>query len=89
VFSSREHTRALGASDVWAAVGWSGNLVPQAERSADVALVAPASGTALWADVWTVPTHAMHGSRVRLLNSSMSSLPRTWSAQARFGSGPL
>ena len=41
VFSGRDHTRALGATDVWAAVGWSGDLIPLAERSADVALVAP------------------------------------------------
>jgi spermidine/putrescine-binding protein len=65
VFSGRDHTRALKAGDVCAVVGWSGDLVQAAERSADIALVAPASGTALWADVWTVPAHAMHGSGVR------------------------
>ena len=65
VFSSKEHLKALGAKDVWAVVGWSGDLVPAAERSGDLVLVAPSSGTALWADMWAVPSHAQHGSRVR------------------------
>ncbi|EIE23974.1 periplasmic binding protein-like II, partial [Coccomyxa subellipsoidea C-169] len=65
VFSSKEHIKALGAKDVWAVVGWSGDLVPAAERSGDVVLVAPASGTSLWADMWAVPSHAQHGSRMR------------------------
>lgn len=64
MFSSKEHTKALDAKDVWAVVGWSGDLAPAAERSSDLVLVAPASGTALWADVWAVPSHAQHGSRV-------------------------
>ena len=64
VFSSREHTRALSASDVWAVVGWSGDLLPLAERLNDVVLVAPASGTALWADLWAVPWQAQNGSKV-------------------------
>ena len=64
VFSSRDHTRALGAKDVWAVVGWSGDLIPLAERSRDVVLVAQASGTPLWADLWTVPAGARGGSGV-------------------------
>ena len=64
VFSSREHTRALSASDVWAVVGWSGDLLPLAERINDVVLVAPSSGTALWADMWAVPWQAQNGSKV-------------------------
>ena len=64
VFSSREHTRALSASDVWAVVGWSGDVIPLAERINDVVLVAPASGTALWADMWAVPSQACNGSQV-------------------------
>ena len=64
VFSSREHTRALSASDVWAVVGWSRDLLPLAERVNDIVLVAPSSGTALWADMWAVPGQAQNGSKV-------------------------
>ncbi|CAL8462508.1 g2041 [Coccomyxa elongata] len=64
VFSSKEHVKALGAKDVWAVVGWSGDLVQAAERSGDLVLVAPSSGTALWADMWAVPAHSEHGSRM-------------------------
>ncbi len=66
MFSSREHTRALSASDVWAVVGWSGDLLPLAERLNDVVLVAPSSGTALWADMWAVPWQAQNGSQVTI-----------------------
>ncbi|KAK9845493.1 hypothetical protein WJX81_007872 [Elliptochloris bilobata] len=65
VFSSREHTRALAAGDVWAVVGWSGDLLPIAERSANVTLSAPVSGVPLWADLWTVPAGASGGSQGR------------------------
>lgn len=62
LLSSQEHVRALSAGDVWAAVGWSHDLIPLAERSSNLVLVAPASGTLLWADVWVVPAHAQGGS---------------------------
>jgi hypothetical protein len=61
LFSSKEHVRALGAGDVWAVVGWSGDLVSAAERSGSVEAVAPASGSALWADLWAVPARAKGG----------------------------
>ena len=65
VFSARDHTRALLAKDAWAAVGWSGDLVPLAERAGDLTLVAPRSGAPLWADLWAVPAGARNGSGVR------------------------
>ena len=83
VFSSREHTRALSASDVWAVVGWSGDIIPLAERINDVVLVAPASGTALWADMWAVPSQACNGSQVITASAAHPSLvPEAKSYQA-------
>lgn len=35
--------------------------MPLSERTNSVELLAPADGTCLWADVWTVPAHAAHG----------------------------
>jgi len=58
LFSSRDHTRALAANDVWAIVGSSLDLIPLASRSSNISITAPVSGTALWADLWTVPAHA-------------------------------
>lgn len=66
LFSNRDMAQALAAGDVWAAVGWSGDLVPVAQRSGNVHIVAPSSGTALWANLWVVPSFATHGDRVRL-----------------------
>ena len=53
---------AAAAGDVWAAVGWSHDLIPLAERSSNIVLVAPAAGTILWSDVWVVPHQAQGGS---------------------------
>lgn len=61
LFSNRDHVRALGTGDVDAVVGTSADLVPLAERAPTVALVAPRSGTALWADLWAVPAKAKGG----------------------------
>ena len=61
VFSNNEHVRALSGGDVWAIVGWSGDLLPLAARTPAVQVVCPASGTALWADLWAVPSQACHG----------------------------
>ncbi|GBF91197.1 hypothetical protein Rsub_04866 [Raphidocelis subcapitata] len=60
-FSDRDHVRTLMAGDTLAVVGTSEDLVPLAERTPSLELVAPASGTALWADVWCVPAAASGG----------------------------
>ena len=57
-FDGRDHARALAAGDALAAVGSSADLLPLALRSGAVSLMAPASGTALWADLWCVPAFA-------------------------------
>ena len=59
----REQQQALAAGDTWAAVGASSDLVPLALRHNNIALVAPASGTALWSDLWAIPRAAKGGHR--------------------------
>jgi spermidine/putrescine-binding protein len=61
VFSSVDHVRALGAGEVDVVVGWSDDLVPLAARQGGLALAAPLSGTALYADAWCVPAGAAGG----------------------------
>lgn len=58
LFTSKpsEGLKALSAGDLWAFVGWSNDLVQYARRSSEIVLVAPVSGTSLWADVMTMPT---------------------------------
>jgi len=63
VFSTIDHLRAVNADDCWAVVGWSEELAKLAQRSPKFSLVAPKSGTALWADLWTIPVGAGGGSR--------------------------
>ena len=65
LFSSRDLNKALSADDVWAVVGSSGALIPLVSRSYGISLVVPVSGTALWADLWTVPAGATGGSNFK------------------------
>lgn len=59
--SGTDHVRALLAGDALAIVGSSDDLIPLAERVPGLELAAPLSGTALWADLWCIPTHAAGG----------------------------
>lgn len=74
LFSSQEHVRALLAGDVSVVVGSSTDLVPLAERTPSVDILAPKDGTNLWADVWVVPANAEHGH----LNSGPSPVLPSW-----------
>ena len=64
LFGSRDLSKAMLAEDIWATVASSTELVPLARRTSDYRLTAPASGTALWADLWTVPAGANGGSHL-------------------------
>ena len=61
VFSNVDHVRAFTAGDVDIVVGWSEDLLPLAERLPAARVAIPASGTALWADLWCVPSNAAGG----------------------------
>ncbi len=40
---------------MWVAIGSSQDILPFAQRTPEVRVLAPASGTQLWADLWTLP----------------------------------
>lgn len=61
VFSNVNHLRAMSAGEVDVVVGWSDDLIPMAQRTNNAELAAPVSGTALWADMWCVPSGAAGG----------------------------
>lgn len=61
VFSNVDHVRALAAGEVDVVVGWSDDLVPLEQRSTAAELAVPLSGTALWADLWCIPSAAAGG----------------------------
>jgi len=61
VISNKDHVRAYAAGDVDVIVGSSDDLITLAQRSSNSAIVIPASGTALFADVWSVPVGAAGG----------------------------
>ena len=53
-----QYIQALACGDAWIAVGPSDDILSLARRSSLVAVVVPASGTTLYADVWCVPASA-------------------------------
>ncbi len=57
LYSSDAYLQPLILGDTWAAVGWSTDILPLRERYSNIAVVIPASGTALWADLWVRPAN--------------------------------
>ncbi|CAM6010716.1 unnamed protein product [Sphagnum balticum] len=55
LFDDVEYMKAMSAGDVWVAVGWSSDVFPFAKRALNVTVIAPESGTSLWADLWSIP----------------------------------
>ncbi len=51
-YDSNHYLEPLIMGDSWAAVGWSTDILPILAREPEIRVVAPASGTALWADLW-------------------------------------
>ncbi|MEM9271739.1 MAG: extracellular solute-binding protein [Cyanobacteria bacterium P01_F01_bin.143] len=58
-YSSTKYLQPLSLGDTWVAVGWSTDILPLVRRNPDkIDVVVPASGTALWADLWVQPNIA-------------------------------
>ena len=55
LYSSDAYLQPLILGDTWVAVGWSTDILPLLQRYSNLAAVIPASGTALWADLWVRP----------------------------------
>ncbi len=55
LYSSTDYLQPLVFGDTWAAVGWSTDILPMIADEADIGIVVPRSGTALWSDVWVCP----------------------------------
>lgn len=60
-YDSTHYLEPLIMGDVWAAVGWSADILPILRREPEIRVVAPASGTALWADLWVQPRQSDSG----------------------------
>lgn len=55
LYSSDTYLQPLILGDTWLAVGWSTDVLRVMQRYQQIAAVVPASGTALWADLWVSP----------------------------------
>ncbi|XP_057518788.1 uncharacterized protein LOC130799642 [Amaranthus tricolor] len=66
LFDSANYLKAFNVGDTWVAVGWSSDILPAAKRLSNVAVVAPKSGSGLWADLWAVPSTTGYPSNEKL-----------------------
>ncbi|MGB7413976.1 MAG: extracellular solute-binding protein [Thermosynechococcaceae cyanobacterium] len=57
-YDSTHYLEPLVMGDTWAAVGWSTDILPLLDQETELAVIAPASGTSLWADVWVQAANA-------------------------------
>ncbi len=57
-YSSDTYLEPLIIGDTWLAVGSSTDILQVMERQSQIKVVIPASGTAIWADLWVQPTPA-------------------------------
>jgi putative spermidine/putrescine transport system substrate-binding protein len=55
LYSSTDYLQPLLFGDTWAAVGWSTDILPIIADEANIGVVVPRSGTALWSDIWVCP----------------------------------
>lgn len=51
-YDSTHYLEPLVMGDTWAAVGWSADILSLLEQEPKISVIVPASGTALWADLW-------------------------------------
>lgn len=58
LYSSTAYQQPLMRGDVWAAVGYSRDLLAMTQYGREVRAVVPQSGTALWAEFWVRPQRA-------------------------------
>jgi putative spermidine/putrescine transport system substrate-binding protein len=56
-YSSNAYLQPLILGDTWAAVAWSGDVLPLMQANKDIAVVVPISGTSMWVDLWVQPTN--------------------------------
>ncbi|ERT08424.1 bacterial extracellular solute-binding family protein [Lyngbya aestuarii BL J] len=56
LYDSNTYLKPLITGDTWLAVGWSTDFSEKFRRQHNIGVVIPASGTALWADLWVQPT---------------------------------
>ena len=52
LYSSRNYIEPLMLGDIWVAMGWSSDVIPALSQDPNLGFVVPASGTAIWADLW-------------------------------------
>jgi putative spermidine/putrescine transport system substrate-binding protein len=55
LYDSNTYLKPLIIGDTWLAVGWSTDIPTQLQRQHNLGVVVPASGTALWTDLWVKP----------------------------------
>lgn len=66
-YSSTHYLQPLILDDVWVTVGWSNDILPLQQRYRDIEVIVPASGTAIWLDLWVQPNLAISETQQEVL----------------------
>lgn len=75
-YSSDAYLQPLILGDTWLAVGWSTDVIPLLESNPQIQAVFPASGTALWSDLWVSPK--VRREAIATVSSGELTLPEQW-----------
>ncbi len=67
-YTSSSYLQMLRLDDSWVAVGWSQDLYETQRNFPDIEVVIPASGSAIWFDLWVVPRQQEHVDPVEVLD---------------------
>lgn len=57
-YSNSKYLHSLAIKETWLAVGWSTDIIPALTNYPQLRALIPASGTALWSDLWVQPATA-------------------------------
>ena len=57
-FTGNDYTKDLAAGNLWACVGWSGDLVQLADSNPELEFLVPEEGGMTWSDNMLMPKHA-------------------------------
>ncbi|WP_295614030.1 extracellular solute-binding protein [Chamaesiphon sp. GL140_3_metabinner_50] len=80
-YSADNYLQPLVTGDTWVAVGWSSDAIDVIEKNPNIGAIVPASGTAMFADLWVQPavsSKLTSAERLAVANDNRTKLNRQW-----------
>jgi putative spermidine/putrescine transport system substrate-binding protein len=80
-YSADNYLQPLVMGDTWVAVGWSSDAIDLIDKHPNIGAIVPASGTAMFADLWVQPalsSKLTSAERLAIANERRTKLNRQW-----------